>query len=239
MEAVACGAAQLLDVWEQGAVLVPWQRALLLLGAAYPQVATLATWSLGRRDRALLELREALFGGAITAVAACPQCATLAELGFAGRDVYAPFATDSLPPLHTSDGSAAYTVELRPLCSADFAVGGGRDAMVLRCITAAQRNGEPLGSSDLPPAVLAQAAQSLLAGDPQADIRLLVRCEVCGERWDAPFDPVGFVWHELERWATRTIREVHLLALAYGWDEPTILALSAARRRTYLDMVTA
>ena len=35
------------------------------------------------------------------------------------------------------------------------------------------------------------------------------------------------------------LHEVHALALAYGWREPDILALSAAPPRAYLDLVGA
>jgi hypothetical protein len=35
------------------------------------------------------------------------------------------------------------------------------------------------------------------------------------------------------------LREVHILASAYGWREDDILAMSPARRRIYLEMLRA
>jgi hypothetical protein len=40
----------------------------------------------------------------------------------------------------------------------------------------------------------------------------------------------------LTTWVRRLLREVHTLALAYGWREADILNMSARRRRFYLEM---
>ena len=40
----------------------------------------------------------------------------------------------------------------------------------------------------------------------------------------------------LDAWARATLLDVHLLATAYGWSEPEVLALSALRRRYYLEL---
>ena len=74
--------------------------------------------------------------------------------------------------------------------------------------------------------------------DPQADIRLALTCSECSLEWEATFDIVTFLWTEVDGWARRTLFEVHLLASAYGWRESDILALSAPRRRFYLEAVT-
>lgn len=73
--------------------------------------------------------------------------------------------------------------------------------------------------------------------DPQADVRLAIACPSCGHQWQGIFDIVTFFWSEIESWASRILHEVHLLALAYGWHEREILALSPRRRQFYLDMV--
>ena len=43
----------------------------------------------------------------------------------------------------------------------------------------------------------------------------------------------------LEKPPGATLAEVHALAAAYGWTEAEVLALSAARRRAYLELVGA
>ena len=48
---------------------------------------------------------------------------------------------------------------------------------------------------------------------------------------------VAFVWAELRAHAQRLLREVDMLARAYGWTEPEVLALDGARRVAYLELV--
>jgi hypothetical protein len=237
-------AARLLDVWERGAAALPYAQALLLLAVAEPSAPQdeLADWSLGRRDAALLSLRERLFGSTIESLVACPRCGTKIELSFQTTDVRAPFAGAELPPLHAQIDGHAFLVRLRPVTTAALcalADDARRDALLLRCVVEAQRNGVPLPAPDLPAELLARCGEELAKADPQADIQLALSCMECGERWNAPFDPAAFLWREIENWAERMLREVHLLASAYGWGEAEILALSDARRRRYLDMVMA
>ena len=46
-------------------------------------------------------------------------------------------------------------------------------------------------------------------------------------------------WAEIDAWARRILREVNILARAYGWRESDILALGAVRRQIYLTMAQA
>ena len=48
---------------------------------------------------------------------------------------------------------------------------------------------------------------------------------------------VAFVWAEVDAAAQRLLHEVDVLARAYGWTEPEVLALSEARRAAYLRLV--
>jgi hypothetical protein len=73
--------------------------------------------------------------------------------------------------------------------------------------------------------------------DPQADIQLDLSCPACQHHWQAAFDVVAFLWNEIDSWAHRILSDIHVIASAYGWSEADILALSAARRQTYLDLI--
>jgi hypothetical protein len=46
-----------------------------------------------------------------------------------------------------------------------------------------------------------------------------------------------FLWQDVAQAAQHLLDEVHALATAYGWREPEILALSAARRSYYIDKI--
>src|SRR3954465_1234779 len=72
----ALSARDLLLVWESGQGRRPVDRALLILGAAFPGVARaeLRALTVGRRDELLLTVRERTFGGALSCSVRCPSC---------------------------------------------------------------------------------------------------------------------------------------------------------------------
>ncbi len=58
-------------------------------------------------------------------------------------------------------------------------------------------------------------------------------CPDCGTVAKARIDPFGFAFPS----AGDLLREVHLIATAYHWSEASILSLSQARRRSYVDLI--
>ncbi|MFE3767095.1 hypothetical protein ACFXPI_35670 [Streptomyces sp. NPDC059104] len=87
--------------------------------------------------------------------------------------------------------------------------------------------------------VLDAVAAALPSVDPGADIRLDLTCALCGHGWAAPFDVAAHLWADVDACARGLLADVHTLARAYGWREEEVLALSAARRRFYLEAVGA
>src|SRR5687768_10895954 len=81
--------SELLSIWERGEGQRPSRRTLALLeGATHDgDAATLAAMPVGRRDAALLDLREQLFGSEFTGVTSCPACAEEIELSFDAEEV--------------------------------------------------------------------------------------------------------------------------------------------------------
>jgi hypothetical protein len=81
---------------------------------------------------------------------------------------------------------------------------------------------------------LAEAEATLSSHAGVSDTSLHLDCESCGHSWEAPFDICAYFWEEIERRAQALLDDVHRLALAYGWSESAILALSDARRAAYV-----
>ncbi|WP_413811709.1 hypothetical protein [Streptomyces sp. OE57] len=116
-----------------------------------------------------------------------------------------------------------------------------RRALLARCIVSVHRSGRPMTADRLPAAELPEPVQRRLAeaaerADPAADVTLNVACPECGEATRAELDIASYLWAELDHWARDLLLDVHLLATAYGWSEPQILALSPLRRRYYLEL---
>jgi hypothetical protein len=108
-----------------------------------------------------------------------------------------------------------------------------------RCVIEARWNDEPVEASELPQEIAEAATRQMAASDPQADMRIALDCQACQHRWEEVFDIVSFFWIEIDAWARRLLREVHVLAAAYGWRESDVLTLSPARRQIYLAMAQA
>jgi hypothetical protein len=238
-------AANLLNAWERGGSASPGERGLLLLAVAEPDVPAkeLAAWSVGRRDAALLALRERAFGPRLTGLASCPRCSEPLEVQFAVSDIVVPVRLDA--PARLSLAGEAYRVAFRLPSAGDMATlaqaNGGQvsDRWLLeRCIVEAWRAEAPVAPTDLPDGVLEAVTAAMAEADPQAEVALSLRCSVCGSQWQALFDIVSFLWREIDAWAERILREVHTLASVYGWRERDILTLSSWRRRYYIRLIS-
>jgi hypothetical protein len=223
----------------------PLDRALLLLGAALPdeQYESLADWPLGRRNRALAELRYACFGSDLQAWAACTECGEKVEFGLdvrtlideepereRGQDVDGPVVVAGRAfRLPTSRDLACAVLVSDPRAAAAL--------LAQRCQLddAAEAGAPPAWSED----ALEEIGERLALADPLAEVRLTLCCPACGGAWVESLDLVAFLWAEVEARARRLLLAVHALATAYGWAEAAILALSEQRRALYLEMVAS
>jgi len=227
----------LVRLWEDGVGRHPTDRALAILRATDlgPDVEALP---LGERDRRLLHVRERTFGGAMDAKVSCPRCGALVELR-GSTDDFARFdgqVEDVVVEI------AAGRRRVRPLTSNDLAAAArcrtpddARRLLAARCIEPASDADAAL--DDLSAADLDIVASALERVDPGAVRTLDVACPNCGQQWECELDVAQFLWTEIEAAAVRLLRDVHAIALAYGWSERDILAMTPVRRRAYLELV--
>jgi hypothetical protein len=223
--------AELLGIWERGLGCPPGRRALALLGDA----EALARQTVGERDGALLRLRELAFGPRLALVGSCPDCGERVE---AAVDVGALLVDEAPAAEDSRVEGTGWTLVVRPPTAGDLvALDGAADPasarrlLFERCVVAS----DPPAAT-LPEEAVVAAAARLAELDPQADVRLALRCPECATAWEEPFDPGSFLWQELDAWALRLVRDVHELASAYGWRERDVLAVPPARRRLYLEL---
>lgn len=249
-------ASQWLQTWERCAGLLPDASALQLLHTACPQATPeqIADLPLGRRDVLLLDIRQALFGRTMACVATCPACTERLELTLdlealrRARAADAPVA--SVTVLRLDDGP--YAVRFCAPRAGDmahlaqqqhaFAAAGAsglaraRQTLLASCLIEARCCGEPVSADALPPELVQRLTEAMLGADPQALFSVELRCPACARDQAVDFDTAAYLWRELDTWARRVLLEVHALASAYGWTEPQVLALSASRRRSYLQL---
>jgi hypothetical protein len=213
-------ASALLTAWEVGAQASPLDRALGLLWAAGHR-GDLADWPLVARDRALLQLRMAMFGNEADVLATCPECDADLELA-----LHLPALCDGMV---AADPSETDGIVLRPLTSRDLAAVA------------------PLAATDVPAALCARLADRPLpedadvithleAREAERQFSLRMSCVDCGAVWTEFWDVAAHLWAEVDAASARLMIDVANLARAYGWTEAEVLALPPARRARYLDL---
>ena len=242
----ALSAVELLEAWERGSGQPPLQRALTLLAAACPDtpLEVLERLSLGQRDARLLTLREWTFGPQLAGLATCLGCQERLELTFNLADLRVVPIIEPGDTLSLNVGG--YDMRFRLPNSQDLAMiahlsdaATTRQVLLGRCLLTGHHDGQQQSANQLPPHVVDAIVEHMARTDPQADIQLSLVCPQCGHQWQVAFDIASFFWSEINAWANRVLREVHILASRYGWSEMDILALSPWRRQFYLDLVNA
>ncbi len=230
--------ADFLALWEQGRNMHPLDQGLLALHLSLPEAdpELLADWPLGRRNRALMELRGACFGATLRGWISCGNCNEKLEFEFDGR-AFANEETGEHVDQITLNGHVFRLPTSRDLAYVASAPDPESAAMMLleRCTVELDQFAPKI--ADWSEEDRESVGERMAVADPLAEIQLHFDCPACGESFDEPIDLPAFLWSEIEALARRLLADVHELARAYGWSEAEILSLSAARREFYLEMV--
>ena len=238
----ALTAHQILLVWETGRDQHPLDQGLTILLAGLPGSSwdELANLSIGQRDRLLLHLHAATFGPRLQSLARCPACSEPVEFDLDTPSLWLETAGDEggLVPYQAVSGEDLF---FRAPTSRDLAVvarlndsASARRQLVTLCQVTSE-GAKP--AAELTEEDILSLAACMAEKDPQANIEIVLECPACGTRWTLLLDIPTFFWREISAEAQRLVLEVHTLARAYGWREVDILAMGAARRQLYLEMV--
>jgi hypothetical protein len=184
---------------------------------------------------AALLIRSSWLGDAIRTEALCPSqtCGEPIDITF-GITAYLehrrPRAARGVSQLEDGwlslDGTDA---RFRIPAIADLLAGlrGDDEALLERCVRPSHPTARTMRRID----------RALEALAPRADGELSGICPDCGATVELYFEPIGYVLHELRDSCSSVYADVHELALAYHWPEPSILALDRRRRGRYVAMV--
>ena len=90
-------------------------------------------------------------------------------------------------------------------------------------------------------------AQALAAPDPRGALisallddpalTLAHRCTACGSEGATPFDILDYLWRRITVEAQHLLRDIHVIAGAYGWTGEAIAALSPRRRAAHVALI--
>src|SRR5271169_955698 len=237
--------ADLLALWESGKALHPLDWGLLAVNTMFPETQpdSVADWPIGRRNRALVEMQLACFGPALRGWTSCRRCADKLEFALDGLTLAeSPLPEQGAPIVVNGRTFRLPTSRDLARVAAEDDPGKAAVALVEMC----RINGEagPVERSftteiDWTEVELDAIGDKMALADPLGEIMLHFDCPECGESFDDSLDLATFLRAEIEGRAKRLLREVHMLASAYGWGEAEILSLNPARRQFYLEMVLA
>jgi hypothetical protein len=236
----------LLSAWERGDRQTWSARGLTLLLWGYPDLAgpDAAAIPLAERDRLLLELRRLTFGDTLTAFAVCRACGERLEfeLPYAAAVAALEAGIHAAGTVTVEDWSLtlrlADTADIDD-AAADPDIDRARTILLERCVTAAGAIGAAVPYRDLPEPVRAVAENKLAALHEAVELSVTLACPGCATPQQVLVDVSSHLWAETRHAARRLLAEVHELAHAHGWSEAAILAMSATRRRAYLEMLRA
>lgn len=232
-------------IWESGYRQQPAERAVTVLSAAFPDESKeeLRRLTLGQCNSRLLAVRDQVFGRELNGFSECANCGERLEFTLSSK------ALSRAGPVEASANefdleSDGYNLRFRPLEIEDLsaaAAGGDVDAvrnlLVTRCVLEARRGDQTMTAAELPATVVADLGRRLAEFDSGAEVVVELSCPACESRCELPFDIASFFYSEIGAQAQRLLREVHVLARAYGWQEGAILEMSARRRQFYLEML--
>jgi hypothetical protein len=235
--------ADFLTLWEAGHQLHPLDRGLLAIRTSLPEPPnglaadeSVADWPLGRRNRALAELRNLYFGPRLEGWTTCSQCGEKLE-----------FEVDCRTLAETYEETSSHTIAVQ---GNTFRLPTSRDLARIAEETDLPRAALLLLEScvvdhpatdprDWSESEIEEVTTEMARADPLAEIALDFECPVCRHTSEEVLDLPSFLWAEIETRARKLLLEIHALASHYGWAESAILAMSDLRRSSYLQMVQA
>ena len=186
------------------------------------------------RDYLLLRLGALTFGGRVEMVVVCPQggCGSKLDVDFA-LDAIPVESLQSEPSYRFLPGAAATELMFRLPCGADQEQAGDAHSLLARCI---------LNDVDVS-RLSANDCQALIDEIERVSAKvpseLDVSCPHCGHSFAVPFDAASAICSELEKRRGELDEHVHLLSLYYHWPLSEILALTSARRASYVRKLTS
>lgn len=233
-------ATQIMRIWERGVDRPPLERALTVLAEAQPEAnpQALGALPIGARDKRLMALREATFGPEFCAVASCAACGERIEMRFQASSVRSNHVDPPAPTVVETDG---LRLRVRAVTTADLVLAAvcpdaesARRLLAERC---AGLEGGATIAGVLDDDAIGAVEREVERVDPNAVCALETACPACRMSQEYELDIAQYLWIEIEVEAERLLRDVHIIARAYGWPEADILAMTPLRRRAYLELL--
>jgi len=172
----------------------------------------------------------------------CPACSGTVEFNLDVNDLLVGPRPSEQSILTLREGE--YEVAFRlPVCSdlslldVHSSVDFNSRLLLRTCIASVRKAGNEVGGAEIPAELEGAVVKVMGDADPLGNIEVTCMCPHCNHAWQSSLDIAWFLSKEICGLATRLLREVHILAAAYGWRECDILSLPPSRRLAYINLV--
>lgn len=198
--------------------------------------ATVWDMPVGSRIAWLLAIADLEGDGPFTLALRCPrpECREEMEIEVTREEVLSTLPPVSADPLETEAEGTPFALrrptgsdQLRWLSAGPAAL--NRRAILQTLIVEGQR--------ELTDGQVDALEAALDEHDPLLRFTVTIECPACGVTSEHETSLTDCALTVLQRAQQRVIEEVHVLARAYGWREPDILALPSWRRARYLGLI--
>src|SRR6266516_6784137 len=216
--------SDLLDVWERGSGLHALDRGLLALTLVFSDRvgASPADWTLGRRNRALIDLHGLLFGPTLEGWATCARCGERMEFEIDSRDLVSRYPAETDGETVSIKEHIVRLPSSRDLAEAALQADPNAAALWLLEHCRMNKNENMCWSPD----DVEQVSEMMADADPMAEIQLALDCPKCGNASNEVLEIVTFLLSNIDATARRLLWEIHAIACQYGWTQGEILSLS-------------
>jgi hypothetical protein len=195
-------------------------------------VPTAASLVASDREALLAAVYRRTFGDAVRATATCAGCGSPFDVDFSLTDLERTLRDDRPTVAVRPDGDALVLPD-----GTRFRLPTGADECAVAAI-APERAESELRSRLVLDGDAAAAEDAMAALAPLVEHDLEVACPECGATQTARFELASYLLGALAGELGQLAREVHTLAVAYGWGLDEILALSRRRRRAYVELAS-
>lgn len=230
--------AWLLRAWESAGSVVPAARGAVLVQEAglTADLDTALDLPVGSVAGLVARVYAEQFGPDADAVLDCPACGAALDVAVpvglvaSADDGVGPGAGDvTLPSGRRVQVRVPSTRDLLAVREDDDVAA----ALLARCVGDA--GGTEAPTLDDAETAVVDAALEELAGAACVVVRSA--CPECGTGVAGQVDVAAFLWDRIDREAPGVLADIADLAASFGWSEAEILALTPARRASYLALV--
>ncbi|CAH8296342.1 hypothetical protein EV196_11157 [Mariniflexile fucanivorans] len=232
--------SSILEVWDycvgknqtiKGAAL-----ASLVLNEA--NHSNIFNWSIEKRDVALFHVRKMLFGNRFNNIAHCPKCKQAVEWDFYFHQMEIPILIDTPDNIEIPIDIPNYHIMVR-LPNSDDLICKEEIQIIRKCILNLKDFPEGTFNQKIPDDLLMQINNKFNKTCKASNISYHLNCTECKHEWDVVFDISTYLWKEIDQWAKSFLRQICLLAKAFGWSELDIINMSENRRNHYLNLLNS